>query len=100
MEGGFKDRAWNCYGSHNYSFAFAATSEQDDKEAITCPQTYDPKRIDIAICWLLEVPRKTYTFLENKKYLHEDMFVTEQETGHTLHNWIELSSSMSNNFFF
>ena len=28
------------------------------------------------------------------------MFVSEQETGHTLHNWIELSSSMSNKNFF
>lgn len=42
------------------------------------------------------MPKKTYTFLENKRYLHEDMFVSEVETGHTLHNWIELSSSMSN----
>ncbi|KAH8600731.1 hypothetical protein B0O99DRAFT_287856 [Bisporella sp. PMI_857] len=37
--------------------------------------------------------RKIYTFLENKRYLNEDMFSSPQETGKTLHNWIELSSS-------
>jgi hypothetical protein len=35
---------------------------------------------------------KTYTFVENTKYLHEDMFASREETLHTLHNWIELSS--------
>ncbi|KAN0098999.1 protein of unknown function (DUF3328) domain containing protein [Hyaloscypha variabilis] len=37
-------------------------------------------------------PMKTYTFVENTKYLHEDMFASREETLHTLHNWIELSS--------
>ncbi|KAH8806077.1 hypothetical protein F5884DRAFT_801584 [Xylogone sp. PMI_703] len=39
-----------------------------------------------------EFPRKTYTFLENSRYLHDDMFFDTLETLHTLHNWIELSA--------
>ncbi|KUJ06496.1 uncharacterized protein LY89DRAFT_769397 [Mollisia scopiformis] len=35
---------------------------------------------------------KSYTFLQNPRYLHEDMFSSRKETLHTLHNWIELSS--------
>lgn len=41
------------------------------------------------------VPRKIYTFVENPKYLHENMFDGEKETLHTLHNWIELSAGTS-----
>jgi len=37
-------------------------------------------------------PLKNYTFVENPRYLHEDMFATKDETLHTLHNWIELSA--------
>ncbi|TVY82111.1 Oxidase ustYa [Lachnellula suecica] len=39
-----------------------------------------------------DFPRKNYTFLENPRYLHEDMFASKQETLKTLHNWIELSA--------
>jgi hypothetical protein len=42
---------------------------------------------------------KTYTFVENTKYLHEDMFASREETLHTLHNWIELSSGERNSVF-
>lgn len=38
-------------------------------------------------------PRKTYTFLQNKRYLHEDMFESNHSTLSTLHNWIELSAA-------
>jgi len=37
-------------------------------------------------------PRRTYTFLEDTKYLNEDMFASKEDTLHTLHNWIPLSS--------
>ncbi|PVI07110.1 hypothetical protein DM02DRAFT_723703 [Periconia macrospinosa] len=37
-------------------------------------------------------PKKIYTFLNNPKYLREDMFFNETLTLQTLHNWIELSS--------
>jgi len=37
-------------------------------------------------------PRKTYTFVENTRYLHDEMFASKDETLHTLHNWIELSA--------
>src|SRR5215469_6249908 len=33
----------------------------------------------------MEVPMKTYKFIENPRYLHEDMFASETETLHTLH---------------
>jgi len=36
-------------------------------------------------------PRK-YKFVEQPRYLHEEMFKTREDTLHTLHNWIELSS--------
>jgi hypothetical protein len=39
-----------------------------------------------------KVPLKTYTFVENPRYLHEDMFSSQHETLTTLHKWIELSS--------
>jgi hypothetical protein len=39
-----------------------------------------------------EVPMKKYLFVENPRYLHENMFASKEETLHTLHNWIELSS--------
>ncbi|KIM97467.1 hypothetical protein OIDMADRAFT_204249 [Oidiodendron maius Zn] len=39
-----------------------------------------------------QFPLKTYKFIENPRYLHEDMFDNEMETLHTLHNWIELSA--------
>jgi hypothetical protein len=42
-------------------------------------------------CWLTcdsEVPLKTYTFVENPRYLHEDMFASQEETLHPRHNWI------------
>jgi hypothetical protein len=39
-----------------------------------------------------KVPRKPYTFVENPRYMHEDMFASEKATLHTLHNWIELSA--------
>lgn len=32
--------------------------------------------------------------MENTTYLHEDMFSSEEETLHTLHNWIDLSAGM------
>lgn len=38
------------------------------------------------------VPRKRYTFLEDAKYLREDMFESREETLRMLHNWIPLSS--------
>ncbi|RDL36020.1 Uncharacterized protein BP5553_06632 [Venustampulla echinocandica] len=37
-------------------------------------------------------PRKSYTFLENPRYLNEGMFDSREKTLHTLHNWIELSA--------
>jgi len=39
-----------------------------------------------------QFPRKKYTFLEDPKYLHEDMFSSQVETLHTLHKWIDLSA--------
>jgi len=37
-------------------------------------------------------PLKTYTFVQNPRYLHEDMFANTTDTLHTLHHWIELSA--------
>ncbi|CAI6252579.1 unnamed protein product [Periconia digitata] len=37
-------------------------------------------------------PKKIYTFLNNPKYLREEMFLNETLKLQTLHNWIELSS--------
>ncbi|KAH8892808.1 hypothetical protein GQ53DRAFT_860979 [Thozetella sp. PMI_491] len=37
-------------------------------------------------------PRKTYTFVQDKRYLHDDMFESSRSTLRTLHNWVELSS--------
>ncbi|KAK3393280.1 hypothetical protein B0H63DRAFT_457892 [Podospora didyma] len=38
-------------------------------------------------------PRRTYTFVPNNRYLHEDMFENNHTTLSTLHNWIELSAA-------
>lgn len=38
------------------------------------------------------MPRKLYTFTGDERYLNEEMFNSEAETLHTLHNWIPLSS--------
>ena len=38
------------------------------------------------------VPRKLYTFNGDERYLNEDMFNSQAETMHTLHQWIPLSS--------
>jgi len=40
------------------------------------------------------VPRKLYTFNGDERYLNEDMFNSEEETLHTLHQWIPLSSGV------
>ncbi|KAF3055634.1 hypothetical protein GL218_06938 [Daldinia childiae] len=40
----------------------------------------------------LKVPRKTYTFLPDAKYVRDDMLFDEHDTLHTLHNWIPLSA--------
>ncbi|KAL1583315.1 hypothetical protein WHR41_08062 [Cladosporium halotolerans] len=39
-----------------------------------------------------KLPRKLYTFTGDERYLNEEMFNSEAETLHTLHNWIPLSS--------
>ena len=36
-----------------------------------------------------------YTFRDNPRYLHGDMWFNKTETLYTLHNWIELSSGKS-----
>jgi len=41
---------------------------------------------------MTKVPLKTYTFLENPRYLNEGMFASQHDTLTTLHNWIELSA--------
>jgi hypothetical protein len=54
-------------------------------------------------CWLTcnsEVPLRTYTFVQNPGYLHEGMFANKEETLHTLHNWIELSSGRNMLYLF
>ncbi|KAF3914549.1 hypothetical protein ABW20_dc0105687 [Dactylellina cionopaga] len=38
------------------------------------------------------LPRKIYTFRDNPRYVHGDMWFNKTDTLHTLHNWIELSS--------
>lgn len=61
----------------------------------------DRKRIDPAKAILLPslmsslVPRKLYTFNEDRRYLNEEMFNSEEETMHTLHQWIPLSAGES-----
>ncbi|TGJ79749.1 hypothetical protein E0Z10_g9018 [Xylaria hypoxylon] len=37
-------------------------------------------------------PRKTYKFLPDPNYAHDNMLFDEQETLNTLHNWLPLSS--------
>ncbi|KAF2276344.1 uncharacterized protein EI97DRAFT_377412 [Westerdykella ornata] len=38
-------------------------------------------------------PKKVYKFHNDPRYTREDMFFNESATLHTLHNWIELSST-------
>ncbi|KAI0165133.1 hypothetical protein GGR52DRAFT_95680 [Hypoxylon sp. FL1284] len=37
-------------------------------------------------------PRKIYTFLPDEHYVRDDMLFKEEDTLHTLHNWIPLSA--------
>ncbi|KAK1756297.1 hypothetical protein QBC47DRAFT_460149 [Echria macrotheca] len=39
-----------------------------------------------------DFPLKTYTYVQNKRYVDEDMFASNETTLRTLHNWIELSA--------
>lgn len=49
-------------------------------------------RRDILHSPVPEFPRKLYTFVENKRYLHGAMFENNHTTLTTLHNWIDLSA--------
>ncbi|KAL2021439.1 hypothetical protein VTK56DRAFT_7192 [Thermocarpiscus australiensis] len=40
-----------------------------------------------------QFPRKIYTFHNDPKYVHGDMWFNESETLRTLHNWIDFSSA-------
>lgn len=77
----------------------SASAQQGHVQAISGTQAYvflqqpgKPDSVANKATQNAKVPRKVYTFAEDPKYMHGDMFFDEKDTLHTLHNWIELSS--------
>jgi hypothetical protein len=56
-----------------------------------CKQVLSHRHLNMQLI-VLPVPRKLYTFNGDERYLNENMFNSEAETVHTLHQWIPLSS--------
>ncbi|PKS08479.1 hypothetical protein jhhlp_004862 [Lomentospora prolificans] len=75
-----------------------ATSPESSTKSSPVPTCTYPHRAFVLTSFppnetiFILVPRKIYTFTEDRTYLREEMFFNRTETLRTLHNWIPLSS--------